>query len=318
MFTFNRQTLEDIKKVNWTFPDSSSNGHITSLHTYPARFIPIIPRILIENLQVKHKITILDPFAGCGTTLYEGLSTGNDVIGIDVNGLAVLLQRVYTNNYSNRDFNDFKSFYNSLATDIKRIKGNYRAKFLGIPNIEHWFNESAIDILSYLITTIDQSRLTESVKDLARFSVSRVIVKISNQQSDIQYRARNKNNNDEVILSTILKSFKEVDKAFSASKTTLKGSSFVVRGDARDENAYSRIKSKVDLIITSPPYPNAYEYWLYHKYRMYWLDLDPLWSKSREIGARPFYSGSGKLDEFDFKSDMEKVFSNLNLVSHKD
>ena len=69
MFTFNRQTLEDIKKVNWTFPDSSSNGHITSLHPYPARFIPIIPRILIENLQVKHKITILDPFAGCGTTL---------------------------------------------------------------------------------------------------------------------------------------------------------------------------------------------------------------------------------------------------------
>ena len=41
--------------------------------------------------------------------------------------------------------------------------------------------------------------------------------------------------------------------------------------------------------MTSPPYPNAYEYWLYHKYRMYWLGMDPIAVRQQEIGARPHY-----------------------------
>ena len=47
----------------------------------------------------------------------------------------------------------------------------------------------------------------------------------------------------------------------------------------------SDIPRRVGLVITSPPYPNAYEYWLYHKYRMYWLGLDPIAVKKQEIGA---------------------------------
>ena len=57
--------------------------------------------------------------------------------------------------------------------------------------------------------------------------------------------------------------------------------------------------------IFSPPYPNAYEYWLYHKYRMYWLGYDPIEVRTHEIGARPFYSGSGRLTEDDFAGQMQ-------------
>ena len=35
-------------------------------------------------------------------------------------------------------------------------------------------------------------------------------------------------------------------------------------------------QARFGLIVTSPPYPNAYEYWLYHKFRMHWLGEDPL------------------------------------------
>jgi hypothetical protein len=63
--------------------------------------------------------------------------------------------------------------------------------------------------------------------------------------------------------------------------------------------------------VFSPPYPNAYEYWLYHKYRMYWLGFDPLGVRAREIGARPFYSGAGKLDGADFARQMQPVFGAL-------
>jgi site-specific DNA-methyltransferase (cytosine-N4-specific) len=49
------------------------------------------------------------------------------------------------------------------------------------------------------------------------------------------------------------------------------------------------IAANVGLVITSPPYPNAYEYWLYHKYRMWWLGFDPLAVKEKEIGARAHF-----------------------------
>ena len=52
---------------------------------------------------------------------------------------------------------------------------------------------------------------------------------------------------------------------------------------------HDELPYKFGLVITSPPYPNAYEYWLYHKYRMYWLGEDPLAVRRAEIGARPHY-----------------------------
>lgn len=66
--------------------------------------------------------------------------------------------------------------------------------------------------------------------------------------------------------------------------------------------------------IFSPPYPNAYEYWLYHKYRMYWLGFDPIAVRTAEIGARPHYSRPNGMTEADFAFQMTEVFSHLARV----
>jgi len=71
---------------------------------------------------------------------------------------------------------------------------------------------------------------------------------------------------------------------------------------------------RVGAIITSPPYPNAYEYWLYHKYRMWWLGFDPLSVKEQEIGARPHYHKKNPQDEQYFENQMDKVFSLFDEV----
>ncbi len=64
--------------------------------------------------------------------------------------------------------------------------------------------------------------------------------------------------------------------------------------------------------VFSPPYPNAYEYWLYHKYRAYWLDGDPSGVRDLEIGARPHYSKPNNLTDVDFANDLRPVFSALH------
>lgn len=84
----------------------------------------------------------------------------------------------------------------------------------------------------------------------------------------------------------------------------------VVTGDAAQAVA-SIEPGTVAGSIFSPPYPNAYEYWLYHKYRMYWLGYDPVKVRGQEIGARPFYSGTGRLTEADFARQMSAVYEGL-------
>lgn len=62
---------------------------------YPAKFIPQVPRFVINLFQLKNNI-ILDPFAGSGTTAVESLITGNSVISNDINPLTNFLINVKT------------------------------------------------------------------------------------------------------------------------------------------------------------------------------------------------------------------------------
>ena len=41
----------------------------------------------------------------------------------------------------------------------------------------------------------------------------------------------------------------------------------------------------VDLIVTSPPYANANDYHLYHRFRLFWLGFDPRKLAKKEIGS---------------------------------
>lgn len=70
----------------------------------------------------------------------------------------------------------------------------------------------------------------------------------------------------------------------------------------------------VGMVITSPPYLNAYEYWLYHKYRMWWLGFDPLVVKSQEIGARAHFFKREHHTEENFLDQMRSTFALINSV----
>lgn len=311
------KNVNKLRSTNWSFPSESSRGDITDLHPYPARFIPPIPESILAAFSGK-KLNILDPFAGCGTTLRAALNAGHNVYGIDVNGLASLLQRVYSQHFSKSDLITFKTIGEKLVLRLK--KSNFvNKKSSAIPNLDHWFNKDAQEVLSASISIINKSTKVDRISDLLKFSISRVIVKVSNQKSDTQYVAIEKGLDKKQIIKVISNSLDLVYRRFIENRESelWEGVSAVVQGDARDENTYKDINN-IDLIITSPPYPNAYEYWLYHKYRMFWLGLDPLWSREREIGARPFYSGTGKKDEFDFQEDLVSIFQHLYKVTKPD
>ena len=83
--------LELIAGADWHFADAKTQTGVLSIHPYPAKFIPQIPRQLIEFLADGPGVRVFDPFCGSGTTLVEAQAAGLPSIGVDLNPIATLI-----------------------------------------------------------------------------------------------------------------------------------------------------------------------------------------------------------------------------------
>ena len=94
----NSDVTQRLSDIDWDFPQSKTSESIHSIHPYPAKFIPEIPRHLIESLPIPKDTAILDPFCGSGVTLVEAQIRGLKSVGIDLNPIACLISKVKTQN----------------------------------------------------------------------------------------------------------------------------------------------------------------------------------------------------------------------------
>src|SRR3989344_6934272 len=115
----NINPLESLDKIKWDFKDSQTQYLTHKYHSYPARFIPQIPRAFIQ-LFTKEGDTILDPFCGCGTTLVESTLLKRHSIGNDFNPLATLLSKVKTTSLSDQQLIKIDSLIKLIEARIKK------------------------------------------------------------------------------------------------------------------------------------------------------------------------------------------------------
>lgn len=290
-----------LREIDWSFSNNRQDG-LSVFHPYPARFIEELPRQLISVLGCPESTAVFDPFCGSGTTLVEAQRAGIASIGVDLNPIACLISRVKVNELSK----NFPDIAEELAIHAEQ---KYKTEYISIPvipNLDHWFKADVQKALSAIISEISTSCVTDDVRSALQLSLSSIIVRVSNQESDTRYAAVEKS----VSAQDVFKLFYSACKKLAYVKQEL---SFPVpsRVIEKDILAISPddIGQKVGLVITSPPYPNAYEYWLYHKYRMWWLGYDPISVRSFEIGARPHYQKKNGQTEKDFADQMSRVFS---------
>lgn len=303
----NAKDLETIKETlhstDWNFA-SSKPGLLDSIHPYPAKFIVDIPRTLIHTLKVPSGTYVFDPFCGSGTTLSVAQQMGHSSVGVDLNPIACLISRVRTTEIPDR-IDDLCDKIVDGAT-----KG-YRPISMNIPNIDHWFRPE----IQYAVAAIESEISLQKdsvIRDILNLALSSILVRVSNQDSDTRYAAVSKNITAEKTYSLFISAYKKIVKALHARNWTLYPAK-IFQANTLELSADDL--PPIGLVVTSPPYPNAYEYWLYHKYRMWWLGYDPLKVKENEIGARAhFFSGSSKREKEKFPSQMAQVFSLLKKV----
>jgi site-specific DNA-methyltransferase (cytosine-N4-specific) len=266
---------------------------------------------LIEIYADSKSDVVFDPFCGSGTALVEGMKQGHPSIGVDLHPLACLISRVKTrplpDNFGSRAREIVTTVRNRFPSDVEPPD---------LPNIDHWFKKPIQQALTLIINELEEVENTHT-KEALQVALSSIIVNVSNQDSNTRYAAVENDVTAEDVLQKFSRAVSKIESAFLKDTEWRKNEATC---DVINKNILevepSDIPRKVDLVVTSPPYPNAYEYWLYHKYRMYWLGLaDPTEVREHEIGARPHYQGSNPRDESDFEERMESLFDLLREIT---
>ena len=314
--------IDRLRCLDWDFADTSSSAPLHSLHPYPAKFIPEIPSALISELSSEGE-TVADIFCGSGTTLVEALRIRRRAVGVDANPLACLIARAKTcrlTTESRAALTTLIGRAEQLATRVGPLPlfdRNFTSKEYRpdakITNF--WFEpfvvEELAELRSYCLS------LQQPARSVALTAFSSIIVAVSKQDSDTRYVRRNKKIKPG---DTCTKFARALQQAIAAHDT------LALPFDADDRclvinaNVLSEPELPVfDLLVCSPPYPNAYSYHLYHMTRMLWLEMDQSTFKKEEIGSHRKYSSRGpraatpETFEIEFSRIMAWVARHLRL-----
>lgn len=283
---------------------------------FPAKFHPPVATALVQKFSDEGEL-VLDPFCGSGTMLVESLVAGRHALGYDVDPLAVFVSKAKTRRYNIAELTKLLSDLSEVMSDLRRqdIKAdgsleedfslltfNRRvAKFdhriPAIPRIDHWFR-LRVTLQLCQIRDLFEEYGDADTSDFLKLCFAAII--------------RNASNADPVPVSGLEVTSHMLDReeegraidpyelAIAALRRNLKAAeSFqnaigkkpprcqVAQRDASEKWLVN--VPKADVVITSPPYLNAVDYYRRHTLEMYWLDL--VASQDERLELLPRYIG---------------------------
>lgn len=318
-----QKTFNALSSKDWSFTDDDTRYLTHDIHPYPAKFIPQIPAHLIARLSMPGDM-IFDPFGGSATTAVEAVRLGRRAISFDANPLSTLIGRVKTGfmaSFVRTDLEQLCAAVEGHIINPEAQKRNWATTLVArhkkyipeIPNLDKWFSETVTGELCLLRHLIDQ--ITEGLaRDAALVALSRIIIRVSNQESETRYVSVSKKIGPTLTLRAYLESLKTIARRLETAAVELQfADARFHAGDSRYDIPTQMGKNSVDLIVTSPPYPNATDYHLYHRFRLFWLGFDPRALGQVEIGSHLRHQRNGTGFE-EYRDDMARVMGDCANV----
>jgi site-specific DNA-methyltransferase (cytosine-N4-specific) len=286
----------EVEDKAWDFHNEKTQPHLHSIHPYPARFIPQIPRKAILEYS-KPGDCVLDPFCGSGTTLLESILLARTAVGVDNNAVACLVSQAKTACYTHEDVKSLNRFLNQLA--FGQLTNSVNKWVPEYKNRNYWFSNEALSDLGQLKGAI--ARLPNPSRGLALATLSAIVVRVSYQDSDTRYTRVQKEYKQGSAFDWYQRKLSAAIKKLKQILEQPKAKASIHLADGRDLSFID--DSSIDLIVTSPPYLNAYDYHKYHRHRLHWIDGDVKFARDKEIGKHDTFTRP--------KANPERYFNNM-------
>lgn len=240
------------------------------------------------------RLTVLDPFAGVGTTLVEALKRGHNAIGFEINPYAALACRskLLAAEYDVREFKTKVSAFRNYmeATKIANSKSPMGFKSR-VPFFSSYIERQVLLTLDFI-----QAQNKPWVSELFRVALGSVMVSFSNYSYEPilgTRQAAGKANIEKAdvgaILAEKLEEFVEDISFFQGATASFvpKPTAQVYHGSFFDL-ADKVPEQSVDALITSPPYLNNYHYIRNTRPQMFWLGMVESPSDLKEMEQKSF------------------------------
>ncbi len=259
--------------------DQTMHRWVPWIAGYSASFVDDVLRRICR----RRKATILDPFAGVGTTLVEAMKRGHDAIGFEINPYAALACRskIRVQQYD----------LVLLSTCIERFRGHCQRRGsrrstakstppkLFVSRVPFF----SPDVERQVLVALDfiRAEKVDWIRDLLCVAFGSVMVSFSNYSYEPSLGTREAAGKGTIenadVFGTILLKLEQIREDVekfqrlllelpASPSGTVHLSSFFRAGEYIAEGS-------VDLLITSPPYLNNYHYIRNTRPQLFWLEL---------------------------------------------
>ncbi|MFL6602993.1 MAG: DNA methyltransferase [Steroidobacteraceae bacterium] len=259
------------QRAELTFKQNRLQGRHGWLRLTPAYSVALVEQILDEFAP--HAAIVFDPFSGSGTTALCAAYRGKTGIATDINPFLVWLANAKARSYHGASIESFKHAA-QIAVQSAADPCAALAECPPLRNIERWWGPAALIFLLRLKAAIDVHEPADAT--LLQVAFCRTLMKLSNaafnHQSmsfkpvDCVAAAQGASATDSFGAQFLI----DVDHVAVAAANNPSGSAQYIQANARAA-PLAQWRDRVDLLITSPPYPNRMSYIRELRPYMYWM-----------------------------------------------
>jgi hypothetical protein len=209
----------------------------------------------VGNTTIRGERRVLDPFAGSGTTVLAATAAGASSIGVESHPFVARVAR--TKLLCRSDRKEFERFSRAVLTAAKRRVSPVEGAPELLEKCFHPESLAALDALRLALETCADGSPASELTWLVLVSILRACSHVGTAQWQYVLPNKEKKNHIEPF-----DAFGAAIRRFAADmsevSTSARGDGRIVEGDAREcAGVPDRFAT---LVLTSPPYPNNYDY----------------------------------------------------------
>lgn len=257
---------QDFKAIRQAARSDKPVEGLTHCHyKYPARFSPEFVGTTIEALSEPGDV-VLDPYMGGGTTIVEAFARNREAIGCDLNSLSVFVTKVKTTTLSRLDVAELTTWasqivptlnYHDCPEQLANVICETRTRNLDLPRARPIKKLIALALIS-----MDElsSERAQAFARCALLNASQWALNGKRTKATAaEFRSRITVATAEMIEGT---------RSLAATLPDRPIRPLLLHGSAERLSRQERFANgdKVDLVVTSPPYPGVHV--LYHRWQV--------------------------------------------------